>query len=62
MECGEEQPCPPAGVGLPCALSGRQAYCAVVSPPAGLRALKPLNVAGWVWLSNRGWHLCLQGA
>lgn len=62
MEHGEEEPCPPGGLGLVCALSGRLADCPVVTPPAALRAFDPLNVAWWRCLSNRSWHLCLQGA
>ena len=61
MECREE-PCPPGGLGLVCALSGRLAEYPMVTPLAALRAFDPLNAAQWRCLSNRNWHLCLQGA
>ena len=58
----EEEPCPPGGLGLVCALSGRLADYPVVTPSAALRAFDPLNAAKWRCLSNRNWRLCLQGA
>ena len=62
MERREEEPCPPGGLGLVCALSGRLADYPVVTPSAALRAFDPLNAAKWRCLSNRNWRLCLQGA
>lgn len=62
VERREEEPCPPGGLGLVCALSGRLADYPVVTPSAALRAFDPLNAAKWRCLSNRNWHLCLQGA